>query len=214
MNEQYLSDRPLALGGEMALREGLYYAVLDQEMMDAVSTVGIRGYYGNPEDWYVGCHGSVFYKNGENVVRADLPESVDAAVEQGWAAKGTLAECAKVFGMANLEKTVEEYNALCEAGEDTQFYKAPYLLHKLSGDTYYVFEYEPSIWSTFGGVKTDDYCRALAKDLSVIPGLYVAGVDNGSLYCSPYYENEGASLGIAYTSGIVAADCMIEYLNS
>ena len=214
MNEQYLSDRPLALGGEMALREGLYYAVLDQEMMDAVSTVGIRGYYGDPEDWYVGCHGSVFFKGGENVVRADLPESVDAAVEQGWAAKGTLAECAAVFGMANLEKTVEEYNALCEAGEDTQFYKAPYLLHKLSGDTYYVFEYEPSIWSTFGGVKTDDYCRALAKDLSVIPGLYVAGVDNGSLYCSPYYENEGASLGIAYTSGIVAADCMLEFLNA
>ncbi len=214
MNEQFLSDRPLALGGEMALREGLYYAVLDQEMMDAVATVGIRGYYGNPEDWYVGSHGSVFYKNGENVVRADLPESVDAAVEQGWAAKGTLAECAAVFGMKNLEATVEAYNALCEAGQDTQYYKAPYLLHKLGGDTYYVFEYEPSIWSTFGGVKTDDYCRALAEDQSVIKGLYVAGVDNGSLYCSPYYENEGASLGIAYTSGIVAADCMIDFLNA
>ncbi len=214
MNEQYLSDRPLALGGEMALREGLYYAVLDQEMMDAVSTVGIRGYYGDPEEWYVGSHGSVFFKGGQNVVRDDLPGAVDAAVEQGWAAKGTLAECAAVFGMKNLEATVEAYNALCEAGEDTQYYKAPYLLHKLSGDTYYVFEYEPSIWSTFGGVKTDDYCRALAKDQSVIPGLYVAGVDNGSLYCSPYYENEGASLGIAYTSGIVAADCMLEYLNS
>ena len=214
MNEQYLSDRPLALGGEMALREGLYYAVMDQEMMDAVATVGIRGYYGDPEDWYVGCHGSVFYKNGENVVRADLPDSVDAAVEQGWAAKGTLAECAEVFGMKNLEATVEAYNALCEAGEDTQYFKAPYLLHKLSGDTFYVFEYEPSIWSTFGGVKTDDYCRALAEDQSVIKGLYVAGVDNGSLYCSPYYENEGASLGIAYTSGIVAADCMIEFLNA
>ena len=213
MNEQYLSDRPLALGGEMALREGLYYAVLDQEMMDAVATVGIRGYYGDPEGWYVGSHGSVFYKNGANVVRDDLPGSVDAAVEQGWGAKGTLAECAKVFGMKNLEATVEAYNALCEAGEDTQYYKAPYLLHKLSGDTYYVFEYEPSIWSTFGGVKTDDYCRALASDQSVIKGLYVAGVDNGSLYCSPYYENEGASLGIAYTSGIVAADCMIDFLN-
>ena len=147
------------------------------------------------------------------MVRDDLPGSVDAAVEQGWGAKGTLAECAKVFGMKNLEATVEAYNALCEAGEDTQYYKAPYLLHKLSGDTYYVFEYEPSIWSTFGGVKTDDYCRALASDQSVIKGLYVAGVDNGSLYCSPYYENEGASLGIAYTSGIVAADCMIDFLN-
>ncbi len=208
MNEQYLSDRPLALGGEMSLREGLYYAVLDQEMFDAVSTVGILEYYGNPQDWYVGQTGFV------GKVLEKLPEDVELALEQGWAAKGTLAECAEVFGMKNLEATVEAYNALCDAGEDSQFYKAPYLLHKLSGDTFYLFEYEPSIWSTFGGVKTDDYCRALAADQSVIKGLYVAGVDNGSLYCSPYYENEGASLGVAYTSGIVAADCMIDYLNA
>ena len=207
MNEQYLSDRPLALGGEMALREGRYYAVLDQEMFDAVSTVGVLEYYGNPADWYVGQTGYV------GKVLEKLPEDVELALEQGWAAKGTLAECAEFFGMKNLEATVEAYNALCEAGEDDQFYKSSYLLHKLSGDTFYVFEYEPSIWSTFGGVKTDDYCRALAADQSVIKGLYVAGVDNGSLYCSPYYENEGASLGIAYTSGIVAGDCMVDFLN-
>ena len=208
MNEQYLSDRPLALGGEMSLREGLYYAVLDQEMFDAVSTVGILEYYGNPQDWYVGQTGFT------GKVLEKLPEDVELALEQGWAAKGTLAECAEFFGMPHLEATVEAYNALCEAGEDSQFYKSPYLLHKLEGDTFYVFEYEPSIWSTFGGVKTDDYCRALAADQSVIKGLYVAGVDNGSLYCSPYYENEGASLGVAFTSGIVAGDCMVEYLNA
>ena len=84
----------------------------------------------------------------------------------------------------------------------------------INGHGFYVVEYEPSIWSTFGGVKTDDYCRVLTADQKPIPGLYVAGVDNGSLYCSPYYENEGASLGIAYTSGIVAADYMIDYLNA
>ena len=74
--------------------------------------------------------------------------------------------------------------------------------------------YKKALRESFGGVKTDDYCRVLKADQSPIPGLYVAGVDNGSLYCSPYYENEGASLGIAYTSGIVAADCMVEYLNA
>lgn len=84
----------------------------------------------------------------------------------------------------------------------------------MTGDTYYVFEYEPSIWCTFGGVKTDVYCRALDAAQQPIPGLYVAGVDNGSLYCSPYYENEGAALGTAYTSSIVAGDCMIEYIQS
>ncbi|WP_051671587.1 FAD-dependent oxidoreductase [Oribacterium sp. P6A1] len=208
MNEQYLSDRPLALGGEISLREGLYYAVLDQEMFDAVSSVGILEYYGNPKEWYVGQTGFT------GKVLEKLPEDIDAAIEQGWAVKGSLKECAEFFGMKNLESTVEAYNALCDAGEDTEFYKSSYLLHKLQGDTFYVFEYEPSIWSTFGGAKTDEYCRALAADQSVIKGLYVAGVDNGSAYCSPYYENEGASLGIAYCSGIVAADCMIEYLNA
>ncbi len=208
MNEQYLTDRPLALGGEMSLREGRYYAVVDQEMLDAVRDVGILEYYGDPQDWYVGQTGL----KGSKLDKLD--EEVPKAIEQEWCAKGTLAECAAFFGLTNLEKAVEDYNALCEAGEDTQFYKESYLLHKLGGDTFYVFEFEPSIWSTFGGVKTDDYCRVLTPDQKPIPGLYVAGVDNGSLYCSPYYENEGASVGIAYTSGIVAGDCMVEFLNA
>ena len=208
MNEQYLTDRPLALGGEMSLREGRYYAVVDQAMFDACRDVGVLEYYGNPSDWYVGQVGL------QGVVLGDLDAAAAAAVEQGWAAEGTLAECAEAFGLTNLEATVAAYNALCEAGEDSQFYKSSYLLKALTGDKFYVFEYEPSIWSTFGGVKTDDYCRVVNAAQEPIPGLYVAGVDNGSLYCSPYYENEGASLGVAYTSGIVAADCMIEYLNA
>lgn len=208
MNEQYLTDRPLALGGEMSLREGRYFAVVDQEMYEACRDKGVLAYFGNPADWYVGQTGL------QGVVLDKLDDEMAEAIEQGWAVKGSLAECAEFFGLSHLEDTVAAYNALCEAGSDSQFYKSGYLLKALSGDTFYVVEYEPSIWSSFGGVKTDDYCRALAKDQSVIKGLYVAGVDNGSLYCSPYYENEGASLGIAYTSGIVAADCMIEYLNA
>ena len=126
--------------------------------------------------------------------------------------KGTLAECAAFFGLDNLEKTVAEYNEIVASGEDTQFYKSAYLLKPLSGETYYVVESMPSIWGTFGGVKTDDYCRALNAKQEPIAGLYVAGVDNGSLYASPYYENEGASIGVAFTSGIVAADCMTKYI--
>ena len=208
MNEQYLSDRPLALGGEMSLREGKYYAVVDQEMFEKCRDEGVYAYFGKPADWYVA--------QQQGAQQAAVLDKLDAAMEdalaQQWAFKGSLAECAAFFGLEHLEDTVAAYNALCEAGEDSQFFKSSYLLKALTGDTFYVVEYEPSIWSTFGGVKTDDYCRALTADQQPIPGLYVAGVDNGSLYCSPYYENEGASLGIAYTSGIVAADCMLEYL--
>ena len=210
MNEQYLSDRPLALGGEMSLREGKYYAVVDEEMFEKCRDEGVYAYFGKPADWYVA--------QQEGAQQAAVLDKLDSAMEdalaQQWAVKGSLAECAEFFGLDHLEDTVAAYNALCEAGEDSQFFKSSYLLKALTGDTFYVVEYEPSIWSTFGGVKTDDYCRALPADQKPIPGLYVAGVDNGSLYCNPYYENEGASLGIAYTSGIVAADCMLEYLNA
>lgn len=208
MNEQYLSDRPLALGGEMSLREGRYYAVVDQAMVDGCRDQGILEYLGNPADWYVGQTGL------QGVVLSDLDAAIETGISEGWIAKGTLAECAAFFGMDHLEDTVASYNEMCAAGADTQYYKDSYLMKELTGDTYYVFEYQPSIWCTFGGVKTDAYCRALTPDQKVIPGLYVAGVDNGSLYCSPYYENEGAALGTAYTSGIVAGECMTEYIQS
>lgn len=208
MNEQYMSDRPLALGGEMTLRAGKFYAVLDQAMVDGCRDQGILEYMGNPADWYVGQTGF------KGVVLPELDAAIEKAISEGWGVKGTLEECAAAFGLDNLTETVASYNEMCAAGEDTLFYKNSYLLKEMTGDTFYVFEYQPSIWCTFGGVKTDSYCRAVDAAQQPIPGLYVAGVDNGSLYCSPYYENEGAALGTAYTSGIVAGDCMIEYIQS
>lgn len=208
MNEQYLSDRPLALGGEMSLRVAHYYAVVDQAMYEECRDKGILAYFGNPKDWYVGSTGYT------TELLPNLDEHMQQAIDEQWAFKGTLAECAEFFGLENLEQTVADYNALCTAKKDDQFYKSSYLLRELTGDTFYVVEYEPSIWCTFGGVKTDAYSRAVTPQQEPIPGLYVAGVDNGSLYASPYYENEGAALGTAYTSGIVAADCMIEYIQT
>lgn len=206
MNEQYLSDRPLALGGEMSLRAGRYYAVLDDEMYARCRDEGIFAYFGSPKAWYVGSTGFA----GERLAKLD--RDMAEAVERKWAASGTLAECARAFGLTHLEETVEKYNALCRRGEDDEFYKSGYLLKALNGKKFWVVEYEPSIWCTFGGVKTDAHCRALTPAQAPIPGLYVAGVDNGSLYASPYYENEGAALGTAFTSGIVAGDAMVRFL--
>lgn len=206
MNEQYLSDRPLALGGEMSLRKGRYYAVIDDEMHERCRDEGIFAYFGSPKAWYVGATG--FAKEKLPKLDKDMAE----AVALKWAAEGTLEECARAFGLKNLAKTVEAYNELCRKGEDDQFFKSACLLKALKGRRFRVVEYEPSIWCTFGGVKTDASCRALTPAQEPIPGLYVAGVDNGSLYCSPYYENEGAALGTAFTSGIVAGECMARFV--
>ena len=169
---------------------------------------GVLAYFGSPADWYVGSTGYT------EELLPNLDEHMDIAIQRGWAVKGSLADCAKAFGLTDLEQTVADYNAACAAGKDEQFYKNSYLLRELTGDTFYVIEYEPSIWGTFGGVKTDSYARAVNAEQQPIQGLYVAGVDNGSIYASPYYENEGAALGTAYTSGIVAADCMISDLKN
>lgn len=70
---------------------------------------------------------------------------------------------------------------------------------------YYVFQYQPSAWCTIGGVRVDDHLRALDTNHEPIEGLYVAGVDAGSLYTNPYYDLEGAAFSIALNSGRLAA---------
>lgn len=57
MNEQYLSDRPLALGGEMSLRAGRYYAVIDEAMFKACRDKGRSRLLRQPEGMVRGRHG-------------------------------------------------------------------------------------------------------------------------------------------------------------
>ena len=88
MNEQYLSDRPLALGGEMSLRKGRYYAVIDDEMHERCRDEGIFAYFGSPKAWYVGATG--FAKEKLPKLDKDMAE----AVALKWAAEGTLSKWA------------------------------------------------------------------------------------------------------------------------
>ena len=40
----------------------------------------------------------------------------------------------------------------------------------------------------------------------------MAGVENGSLFCSPYYAVGGSCSGLSQSSGRVAAKAMVSYL--
>lgn len=207
-NEETIATMALSEGGEATLREGLYYSVIDQAYFDACREEGIYSYLGSPESWYVGkmtLDGKLLDQN-----EAQLQEAID----QGWAWKAdTIEELAEITGLEHLPETVAEYNAMCEAGKDTQFYKDPVFLTPVSEGPFYVFEYEPSAWGTLGGVKVDSHLRALTADNEPIPGLYVAGVDAGSMYTAPYYSNEGAALGLAMASGTWAAKEITSYVS-
>lgn len=206
MNEQYMSDQPLSLGGEMTLRAGVYYAVLDRAMYEGILRAQtLYEYYGRPEDWYVG--------KTTHDRPAPGQENMEQAIKEGYALRcDTLNEAAETWGLTELKQSVEAYNRACEMQKDERFGKASFLLKPVKQAPFYVFEYEPSAWCTLGGVRTDDRCRALTAAYDVIPGLYVAGVDNGSCYCAPYYDTEGACLGVAFGSGIVAAEAIREDL--
>lgn len=206
MNEQRMSDEPLSLGGESTLREGHYYAVLDDDYYHALEKGSLYDYYGKPDDWHAG-------KTVHSVAKNPRPEDLEKDIEGGYAAKAdNLGELAKRFQLFYLEQTVKEYNAMCNQRCDALFGKSEYLLKPVKKAPFYIFEYEPSAWCTIGGVKTDEFCRALTPLGQVIEGLYVAGMDNGSCYSVPYYDNEGSAAGLAFTTGLVAGEHMAEYL--
>ena len=205
INEKRVADFPLALGGEAVLRQGKVYAVVDSATYEACATEGIYSYMGKPENW----------KSGTALwvpVVSKGKEQLQQAIDEGWAWTGTLAECAEHFGLENLEATVAEYNAMCAAGEDTLFGKAPNFMRAIGEGPYYVFEYEPGAWSTFGGVKTDSYLRAVDQTGEAIPGLYCGGCEVGSYYAVPYYDGPGSCVGISVGSGVYAAENMLKYI--
>lgn len=203
-NEFYMANQPLSVGGEAVLRAGKFYAVVDQIYVDAIASEGLFAYLGEPEDWYVGT------MTAKGVVLETLQMDLDKAIEQGWAGKAdSIEELSEIFGMSKLSHTVEMYNAYCEAGHDEEFFKNPTFLTPITKGPFYIVEYEPSAWGTLGGLRTDSSLRVINADLAPIPGLYAAGVDAGSLYCQPYYQVEGAAVGLAFGSGILAAETIM-----
>ena len=95
---------------------------------------------------------------------------------------------------------------------DEEFGTNPWYLSKVETGPFYAVQCEPSAWSTFGGVRTDDKLRALKPDNTPMQGLYVVGTDNGSMYYSPYYDVPGFCYGLCIDSGYIAATEAVEYI--
>ena len=216
-NEEIMASEPLS-GAEATLRYGKYYAVMDEAYYNSVCEQGIFKTLGSPETWVAGVKNlsdSAPESKSHVKVLTQAKDQLQEAIDQGWAYKAdTIEELAGKFGLENLVSTVEEYNKYCEAKHDSEFGKNPVFLTSISSGPYYVFEYEPSAWCTIGGVKVDDSLRALNKDNEPIKGLYVAGIDAGSLFTAPYYDNEGSAFGLSLGSGTLAGRNMYSYIKS
>ena len=209
-NEKEMADNPLC-GAEATVRENKYYAVMDAAYFDSVAKIGIFETLGRPASWVAGERNlSAEAPRGAHVKILDkAPEQLQEAIDQGWGYKAdTIEDLAAHFGLENLPATVAQYNEYCEAGRDEMFFKDKSFMIPVSEGPFYVFEYEPSAWCTLGGVRVDDSLRVIDDSNNPIPGLYAAGLDAGSLYTSPYYDNEGSAFGIALGSGRLAGKLM------
>lgn len=202
VNEGDVAQLPLAKGGEALVRAGHAWVVMDNDYYEACQQEGIYAYLGEPAAWTSGEEAGFYNPTHENA-EAHLRQAID----EGWGVKAdTIEEVAEKFGLANLPETVRAYNEMCDGGEDTEFYKPAYFLKPVKTPPFYAFEYVPSAWGTNGGVKVDSGLRAVDADNVAIPGLYVAGVDTGSMYTMPYYTNPGSSVGNAMGSGWAVAE--------
>ncbi len=208
MNEYMLANESMAGGGEATLHVGKYYAIYSQKVMDALKEMGYYEYIGSPEFWV---SGFLLY----NAPIDNLDERIEKAIADGWCQKAdTIEELAEAAGLPFLADTVREYDRMAENGKDELFNKRVEMMIPIEQEEgpYYLLEFNPGAFNTFGGCRTDEDTRALRADFSVIDGLYIAGVENGSLYSRPYYDVGGTCSGLAYSSGRLAGMKMAEFV--
>ena len=145
--------------------------------------------------------------------RADLD---GALKEYGFAFKcaDTIEELAEQCDMdpAALSATVERYNAMCDAGADTDFCKTPDGLKPLRNGPFYALRCTMATDGAFGGVSVNARLQAMAEDGGVIENLYVAGD-----FASGRFINQGGvkvqiinDLAWAFASGFLAGEYAAE----
>ena len=130
---------------------------------------------------------------------------IPAYIEQGIAYEAdSIEELAKKIGCdaSTLSKTVERYNGMCEAGEDTDYYKKPVFLTPVKEGPFYALKVGPALLTVTGGLKTDINFECLDADGKPIEGLYALGNCMGDITAVDYPINvAGNSHGRCITYG-------------
>ncbi len=146
----------------------------------------------------------------------EMADELEKGVKAGTVFKGeTLADLAKSAGIdpEGLAATVEEYNAMAKAGEDTKFFKDPAALFPIDEGPFYAFRLIPSWYSTLNGVKINGRIEVVDADGYAIPGLYAGGLDSGEFYKDNYNHGfSGGCSGYSYFTGYFAVDNVKDYI--
>ena len=155
-----------------------------------------------------GCSRMVPFENGADpnfmyqvIENGMLPGLIEAGFVQQ---ADTIEELAEKLGMPAdaLKATVDHYNEMVYAGEDTDYGKEPHRLTPVDSAPFYGAKTSGFILCTLDGIVIDDNMRALDTECNVIPGLYVNGNDSGGYFANTYPNlSTGMACGRTITFG-------------
>lgn len=119
-----------------------------------------------------------------------------ADMNEGLKQQGIIFECDTLEELARrlqipaeaFKATVERYNALCEAGADTQFGKAAKDMIALTTPPFYGCRVGSALLCTLDGLRIDADCRVVSADDEPIEGLWAAGNCTGGFFSGNYPE--------------------------
>ena len=143
-------------------------------------------------------------------VRTDA--DIETAVEEGRCLTADTLEdlLGQIEGMdvETATATIEHYNELCEAGEDTDFFKSSQRLFPLENPPFYACECDVALnLAALGGLESDEDCHVYNTDREQITGLYVAGATQGGRFAVQYpISLKGLSAGMCMTFGKIAGE--------
>lgn len=215
-NEALFREQPLNAGGGAIASNGAYYVIFDQRTYDALVSKGFEGLLPTDEaarqrpqferlSHFAEVGGVPPMFIGAAHPMSNLPYEMEIALKDRYAWKAdTIEELAAATKLPRLAETVARYRTFVEKGKDDDFVKDPLYLTPVSTGPFYAVKYLPGFFNTLGGVKVNERLEALRADNAPIPGLYVAGVDGGSMFHKPYFDICGTTMMYAFTSGRIA----------
>jgi fumarate reductase flavoprotein subunit len=112
-----------------------------------------------------------------------------------------------------MQDTVDEYNKYCKQNYDRIFSKEHRYLQVVENKKFYAVKCSLHIFTTLGGIKINHKTEVLDENFNPISGLYATGNSAGGLYGRDYdVVTSGGALGFAVTSGRIAAENGLKYI--
>lgn len=141
----------------------------------------------------------------------DLEAELAAIIESGddiWVADTLEEACAQAgLDYALVQGQVDEYNGYCAAGHDMMFGKDAQYLKSIAEPPFYIALIHERMEGPLGGIVTNRNFQPVMENGSILPNVYVTGLDGIMLYRDVYpMDVPGSASAECIFSGRSAAD--------